>query len=84
MDYIKNDEEFGNELLASRREALESAQNMLLGRLSLILSNLIEAHLIQGDLWLLGLGYEKYRDKVDGQSTTLDAADPETFYVWRE
>ncbi len=84
MDYIKNDEELGNELLASRREALESAQNMLLGRLSLILSNLIEAHLIQGDLWLLGLGYEKYRDKVDGQSTTLDAADPETFYVWRE
>lgn len=84
MDKIKKEGNVIEELLAFRRSALDSGQNMLLGRLAAILGDLVDDPLIQVELLVLGLGYEKYRDKTDGQSTTVDPADPDTFYVWRE
>lgn len=62
---------------------LESTQNLLLGRLAFILSEMIKDPLIAMQMLLLGLGYEKYRDKKDGKSTTESETDPGTFYVWR-
>jgi hypothetical protein len=82
MDYLK-DETTQEDLLSSRREMLESTQNMLLGRLAFLLSEMFDDSLLSGELLLLGLGYEKYRDKKDGQSTTESEVDPGTFYVWR-
>jgi hypothetical protein len=82
MDYVK-DKQSHDDLLISRREMLESTQNMLLGRLAFLMSEMFDDPLISGELLLLGLGYEKYRDKKDGQSTTESETDPETFYVWR-
>jgi hypothetical protein len=87
LKYLKEvsffEEAAHEDLLSSRRETLESTQNMLLGRLAFLLSELVNDSLITGDLLLLGLGYEKYRDKKDGQSTTESETDPGTFYVWR-
>jgi hypothetical protein len=83
MDYLKDDNAHGD-LLESRRETLESTQNMLLGRLSFMLGEMVDDVLIRAELLLLGLGYEKYRDKKDGKSTTESATEPGTFYVWRE
>jgi hypothetical protein len=82
MDYL-NDETSRKELLATRRETLEWNQNLLLGRLAFLLSDIIKDPLITAQTLLLGLGYEKYRDKKDGKSTTESDADPDTFYVWR-
>ena len=83
MDYTK-DEGVVDGLLRSRRGAIDSAQNMLLGRLSMLLSDVVKDAQIEIELALLGLGYEKYRDEVDGKSTTVDAEDSEAFYMWRE
>ena len=83
MDYVR-DEETVNGLRMSRREALESTQNMLLGRLSLLLNGVVEDALIEMELWRLGIGYEKYRDKVDGLSKAVKADDREELFVWRE
>jgi hypothetical protein len=82
MDYLK-DKSAHEDLLSSRREMLESTQNMLLGRLAFLLSEMVDDLLIKGELLLLGLGYEKYRDEKDGHSTTESETDPGTFYVWR-
>ena len=60
MDYLE-DPTAVKELLKSRRDSLESSRNMLLGRLSMIFSELIGDPLIQAELWSLGLGYEKNR-----------------------
>ena len=83
MDYIK-DGQTKTDLLTSRREMLESTQNMLLGRLAILLNEIIEDPEVSVQLMLLGLGYEKYRDARDGHSTTESDADPGTFYIWRE
>lgn len=83
MDYI-DDKEYRNGLLSSRRERLEWTQNFLLGRLAYLLSELISDPIISMKILLLGLGYEKYRDKKDGKSTTDSEIDSGTFYVWRE
>jgi hypothetical protein len=83
MDYI-NDKKYVEDLLSSRRETLESTQNMLLGRLAFLLSEMIGDPLLSLNLMLLGLGYEKYRDKKDGRSTTESETEPDSFYIWRE
>lgn len=83
MDYL-NDKAALDDLLASRREMLESTQNLLLGRLAFLLSEIVEDALISLQIMLLGLGYEKYRDRKDGKSTTDSETEPDTFYVWRE
>jgi putative FmdB family regulatory protein len=71
-------------VLAARRETLESTQNMLLGRVSIQLSSaFVDDPVLKGELMLLGLGYEKYRDNKDGVSTTDSEVDPGTFYIWR-
>ena len=82
MDYLE-DKPAILSLLASRREALESAQNLLLGRLAFLLAEMVKDPLISMQLVLLGLGYEKYRDKKDGRSTTESESDPDSFYIWR-
>ena len=83
MDYVR-DEEMVNGLRTSRREALESTQNMLLGRLSLLLNGVVQDAVMEMELWRLGIGYEKYRDKVDGRSKAVKADDREELFVWRE
>ena len=83
MDYL-NDKAPHNELLASRRETLESIQNVLLGRLAFLLSEIVKDPFISMQLLLLGFGYEKYRDKKDGKSTSESETNPDTFYIWRE
>jgi hypothetical protein len=55
------------EFLHIRREQLESNHNMLLGRLSFVLAEVIKSHLLPGQLMLLGLGYEKFRDRTSGR-----------------
>jgi hypothetical protein len=83
MDYLKDDQT-QIELMKSRRETLESTQNMLLGRLSFMMSEVVDDILMTGELMLLGLGYEKYRDKKDGKSTSDSTTESGNFYIWRE
>ena len=82
MDYL-DDEVFHNELLSSRRVMLDSAQNVLLGRLAFLMSEIVDDALITVRMLALGLGYEKYRDKQEGEAT-VDHAESGTFYIWRE
>jgi len=82
MDYLE-DKKSQEDLLSSRRETLESIQNFLLGRLAYLISEMIRDPLSSLEMTLLGLGYEKYRDKKDGKSTTESEGDPDTFYIWR-
>jgi Family of unknown function (DUF5677) len=83
MDYL-NDAATQNELLSARRETLDSTQNLLLGRLAFLMSEMIKEPLISMRLFLLGIGYEKYRDKRDGRVGTETMPDPDTLYAWRE
>jgi len=75
------------ELLRLRREQLESNQNMLLGRMAFIMSELINEGLFSVQLTLLGLGYEKFRDRTTG-AVALEPGErpnpPGTLRVWRE
>jgi hypothetical protein len=83
LDHLEDEPAIAG-LLASRRDALESMRNPLLGRPAFLLNEMITKDpLISAQLLLLGLGYEKYRDKKDGRSTTESVPDPGTFYVWR-
>jgi hypothetical protein len=71
------------ELLKLRREQLEFNQNMLLGRPSYLIAEMIHSPLASIQLLQLGLGYEKFRDKISGRAAPgLDA--PGTFRIWRE
>jgi hypothetical protein len=75
------------ELLRLRRQQLEYNQNMLLGRLSFIMAEMIKSHLATGQLILLGLGYEKFRNAISGPAKQQhgEQPDPEgTFRIWRE
>ena len=81
MDYL-NDAGEVEELLVSRREMLDSTQNLLLGRLAFLMSEIVGDPLVSVRMLALGLGYEKYRDKKEGKAA--DGLDPETFYIWRE
>lgn len=83
MDAIE-DKEIVKDLLSSRLETLEWMQNLFLGRLAFLLSDVVKDPLISAQVLLLGFGYEKYRDKKDGESTTESETDSGTFYVWRE
>jgi hypothetical protein len=83
MDYL-TDKAAHNELLASRRASLESIQNVLLGRLAFLLSEIVKDPFVSMQLLLLGFGYEKYRDKKDGKSPSESETNPDTFYIWRE
>jgi hypothetical protein len=73
-------------LLRFRRQQLEFNQNMLLGRLSYLMAELIENHFLSGQLVLLGLGYEKFRDRISGPHHS-DSGEPPTppgiFWIWR-
>lgn len=74
-------------LLQSRRQALESAQNMLLGRASYVLAQFIQNHLISAELMLIGFGYEKFRDQTSGparQDSDQEEDSPDVYRVWRE
>jgi len=82
MDYI-DDKKLHEDLLSSRRETLEWTQNVLLGRLAYLVSEMISDPFTSLEMLLLGLGYEKHRDKKDGKSSTESATDPDTFYIWR-
>jgi len=75
------------ELLRVRREQLESNQNMLLGRLSYVLAEFLKSHLASGQLMLLGLGYEKFRDQTSGPPEREAGQEPDppgTLRIWRE
>lgn len=82
MDYM-GDEAAREDLLSSRREMLDSTQNLLLGRLAYLVSEIVKDPLISVRMLALGLGYEKYKDKKDGESAEADV-DPGKFYIWRE
>ena len=75
------------ELLRLRREQLESNQNMLLGRVSFIMSELINQTLLSAELTIIGMGYEKFRDRTTG-AVVLEPNEtpdpPGTLRVWRE
>jgi hypothetical protein len=74
-------------LLRLRRQQLEFNQNMLLGRPSYIMAELIKSALAAGQLMLIGLGYEKFRDRISGPSprdSTERPDRPGTFWIWRE
>lgn len=71
------------QLLRLRRQQLEFNQNMLLGRPSFIMGEILRSPIISAELILLGLGYEKFRDKVSGPvGGTIDRVNG--FYIWRE
>lgn len=75
------------ELLRLRREQLESNQNMLLGRMAYVMSELINETLLSAQLTVIGMGYEKFRDSTTGavvleENETPDP--PATLRVWRE
>jgi len=78
-----------NKFLKARRAQLETNQNMLLGRISYIIAEMIDSHRIL-EVMLIGLGYEKHCDKtgygVYKSATERDAkADPpRSFRIWRE
>lgn len=75
------------ELLRLRREQLESNQNMLLGRLSYVLAEFIKNPLASGQLMLVGLGYERFRDRTSGSPKPDPGEQPDppgTFRIWRE
>ncbi|MCI0423568.1 MAG: DUF5677 domain-containing protein, partial [Acidobacteria bacterium] len=75
------------ELLRLRRQQLESNQNMLLGRLSFLMAEFIKSHLATAQLMLLGLGYEKFRDRISGRNEGAPGEEPDpqgTFRIWRE
>jgi len=75
------------ELLRLRRDQLEFNQNMLLGRLSYVLAGFIKDPLAEGQLMLVGLGYEKFRDRVSGPSEREEGQEPDppgSFRIWRE
>lgn len=75
------------ELLRLRREQLESNQNMLLGRMAFIMSELTNNTLLSAQLTVIGLGYEKFRDRTS-EAVVLEPGEnpdpPGTFRVWRE
>jgi hypothetical protein len=75
------------ELLRLRREQLESNQNMLLGRMSFIMSELTNQTLLSAQLTIIGIGYEKFRDQTTG-AVVLEPNEtpdpPGTLRVWRE
>jgi hypothetical protein len=75
------------ELLRLRRQQLESNQNMLLGRMSFIMSELTNQTLLSAELTIIGMGYEKFRVRTTGvvvlePNETPDP--PGTLRVWRE
>lgn len=77
-----------NDFLRIRRDQLESNQNMLLGRMAFALSQIVEHTLASAELVLLGLGYEKYRDRESGPQQPAEEeagqAQEGGFRVWRE
>ena len=68
-------------LLKVRRESLEANQNMLLGRLSYVISEMTQSTLLQGQLMLIGLGYEKYCEIKGRPPLTVDPSG--SFAIWR-
>lgn len=71
------------QLLKLRRQQLDFNQNMLLGRPSFVMAEIIHSAIASVQLIGIGLGYEKHRDRVSGP--TGGAPDPKGgFYIWRE
>jgi len=71
------------QLLRLRREQLEYNQDMLLGRPSFIMADMIGNPLASLQLIGIGLGYEKFRDKISG-AAAKDSDRQGTFHIWRE
>jgi hypothetical protein len=71
------------ELLRLRREQLERNQNMLLGRMSYVIAQFTRNSFREAELMLLGLGYEKYCDRISGSEGDETADPPGTFRIWR-
>lgn len=76
------------QLLKARREQLEANQNMLLGRLAYYVSEFIGSTLSL-ELILLGVGYEKFRDKAssllrfsESNSTKQANTKDSELYIW--
>jgi hypothetical protein len=78
------------DLLRARREQLDANQNMLLGRAAYFMSKFIREPLITMELVLIGVGYEKFRDRAktlahrtahDGEVEASSEGDG--FHVWR-
>lgn len=78
-----------NKFLKARRGQLETNQNMLLGRISYIMAEMIDSDRIL-EIMLIGLGYEKHCDKTGyGVSESAiegdaEADPPGSFRIWRE
>ena len=77
-----------NSLLKSRRLQLERNQNMLLGRLAYLFSKVIEDPILEFEVLILGVGYEKFCEGPDHGDPVADDPEedddaPGTFRVWR-
>lgn len=75
------------QLLHLRREQLEFNENMLLGRLSYVMAELIKSPIASAGLILVGLGYEKFRDRSSGPTVLAPDERPDPpgkFRIWRE
>jgi uncharacterized protein DUF5677 len=79
---FKGRAEEGRELLRLRREQLEFNQNMLLGRPSLVVATIVDP-IIEAQLIVLGVGYEKYRDRISGQNPGNPDDPPDSLRIWR-
>jgi hypothetical protein len=82
-DFLSERKGEHQELLRARREQLERNQNMLLGRMSYLWAQFTENALHEGELIILGLGYEKYCDKTSQPEIVNVPEPPGTFYIWR-
>ena len=82
MDYL-NDEPMREDLRSSRRAMLDTTQNLLLGRIAFLMSEIVKDPFVSARMLALGLGYEKYKDKQGGESPETDREAGE-FYIWRE
>lgn len=77
------------DFLRYRKLSLDSTQHMLMGRASMIISELVGGELGL-ELMLIGLGYEKFRDKTNGltpdkgRPLSEEKTPPGTFYIFRE
>ena len=74
------------ELLRLRREQLETAQNLVLGKLSFAMAEVMKDSLASAELILIGLGYEKFRDSNRSRvPQPEDSEGPdEGFTIWRD
>ena len=73
-------------LLRLRRERLESAQNLVLGKLSFAMAEVMKDSFASLELILIGLGYEKFRERNGVRVPQPDDGErsPDGFTIWRD